>query len=84
MVCVSPHIDELKTAKIDRFHQYFKESKNYECIHEKSNTKDSSYWLCNNVYKSKRVAHGAFDCGHNINHNGCEKRWTRELRVFKA
>lgn len=83
-VCVSPHIDELKTAKIDRFHQYFKESKNYECIHEKSNTKDSSYWLCNNVYKSKRVAHGAFDCGHNINHNGCEKRWTRELRVFKA
>lgn len=82
-VCVSPHIDELKTAKIERFHQYFKHCDKYECIHEKSNTKYGDYWLCNNAYKYKRVSHGSFDCGYNISHNGCEKRWTRELRVFK-
>ena len=83
-VCVSPHIDELKTAKINMFHNYFKDSKGYECIHEESNTKNNKYWLCNNVYKSKLLKHGAFDCGLYITSNGCEKKWTRELRVFKA
>lgn len=83
-VCVSPHIDELKTAKINMFHNYFKDSKGYECIHEESNTKNNKYWLCNNVYKSKLLKHGAFDCGLYITSNDCEKKWTRELRVFKA
>lgn len=83
-VCVSPHIDEFKTAKIERFHQYFKHCDKYECINEKSNTKNGDYWLCNNAYKYKRVSHGSFDCGYDINHNGCEKKWTRELRVFKV
>ena len=83
-VCVSPHIDELKTAKIERFHQYFKHCDKYECIHEKSNTKYGDYWLCNNAYKYKRVSHGSFDCGYNIDHNGCERKWTRELRVFRV
>ena len=33
---------------------------------------------------TKLLKHGAFDCGLYITSNGCEKKWTRELRVFKA
>lgn len=84
-VCVSPHINDIKTNKIDNFRRHFQTMSGYVEFHNIDNTKLGEYWMCNNVFKSGIINHGIqYGCSLYYNENGCTKRWTRVLRVFKV
>lgn len=84
-VCVSPHINDIKTNKIDNFRRYFQTMSGYVEFHNVDNTKLSEFWMCNNVFKSGSINHGLqYGCSPYHDENGCAKKWTRVLRVFKV
>lgn len=84
-VCVSPHINDIKTNKIDNFRRYFQTMSGYVEFHNIDNTKLGEFWMCNNVFKSGVINHGMqYGCSPYRDENGCKKRWTRVLRVFKV
>ena len=84
-VCVSPHINDIKTNKIDNFRRYFQSMSGYVEIHNIDNTKQGEFWMCNNVFKSGVINHGLqYGCSPYHDENGCIKKWTRVLRVFKV
>ena len=84
-VCVSPHINDIKTNKIDNFRRYFQSMSGYVEIHNIDNTKLGEFWMCNNVFKSGVTNHGLqHGCSPYHDENGCIKKWTRVLRVFKV
>lgn len=84
-VCVSPHINDIKTNKSDNFRRYFQTMRGYVEFHSINNTKQGEFWMCNNVFKSGIIDHGLqYGCSPYHNENGCAKKWTRVLRVFKV
>lgn len=84
-VCVSPHINDIKTNKIDNFRRYFQAMSGYVEFHNIDNTKLGDFWMCNNVFKSGIINHGLqYGCSPHHDENGCTKKWTRVLRVFKV
>lgn len=84
-VCVSPHINDIKTNKIDKFRRYFQSMPGYVEFHNINNTKQGDFWMCNNVFKSGVINHGEqYGCAPYHDENGCTKKWTRVLRVFKV
>lgn len=84
-VCVSPHINDIKTNKIDNFRHHFQSMPGYVEFHDINNTKLGEYWMCNNVFKSGIISDGTqYGCSLYYNENGCVKKWTRVLRVFKV
>lgn len=84
-VCVSPHINDIKTNKIDNFRRYFQTMSGYVEFHNIDNTKQGDFWMCNNVFKSGVINHGVqYGCSPYHDENGCIKKWTRVLRVFKV
>lgn len=84
-VCVSPHINDIKTNKIDNFRRYFQTMSGYVEFHNIDNTKLGEFWMCNNVFKSGSINHGLqYGCSPYHDETGCAKKWTRVLRVFKV
>uniref|UniRef100_UPI0032168AAC hypothetical protein n=1 Tax=uncultured Draconibacterium sp. TaxID=1573823 RepID=UPI0032168AAC len=83
-ICVSPYITDTKADRIDRFKRYFE--KNFDTFRlfaSEQNTGDlaDDYWNCNNNYN------GNFDgyyCPHPHPNCGCDKKWTRIVRIFKV
>lgn len=84
-VCVSPHINDIKTNKIDNFRRYFQTMPGYVEFHNIDNPKLGEFWMCNNVFKSGSINHGLqYGCSPYHDETGCAKKWTRVLRVFKV
>jgi hypothetical protein len=84
-VCVSPHIDDIKTNKIELFEKHFEQRPSFTEIHSKTNTKYNEYWLCNTKYCEESIRHGESQyCNTDYDNNGCLKKWTRVIRVFKT
>ena len=80
-ICVSPYMNDLKTERLNSFQRYFKDNyTSYKQIEEETDGHGvgDSYWNCNNNYNGNMNRY----CTH-IN-NGCEKKWTRVLRIFKV
>lgn len=78
-VCVSPHIDEIKTERLESFKRYFgNKYDSFELLLDIQNSKNShdSYWNCNNNYKNCKC--------DDHNENGCGNQWTRVIKVFKV
>ena len=77
-VCVSPHIDEIKTERLESFKRYFENKyDSYELLSDIQNSKTTNdfYWNCNSNYKSCKCPE------HPL--NGCTNQWTRVIKVFK-
>lgn len=84
-ICVSPHIDDIKTGKLDSFMRYFKT--NYQTFHllrEAQNTKYGTFWCCNNTFKSGLIKHGGYSNCYSYDVDGCSNKWTRVMRVFSV
>ncbi len=82
-VCVSPHIDDIKTGKLETFKRYFES--NYQSFHllkEAINTKCGNFWCCNNTYKNNSVNHGIYPNCCKSDADGCANKWTRVVKVF--
>jgi hypothetical protein len=78
-VCVSPHIDDIKTERLESFKRYFES--NYDSfsligVDYTTSKNGNEYWNCNNNFNGKKC----------INHPqcGCDNKWTRVIRVFKV
>lgn len=83
-VCVSPHIDDVKTERIDSFCKFFSKSPSFTLYHDKINNKLGTFWMCNNSYKRGFVGHGSYMNCNQYNVDGCINKWTRVLKVFSV
>lgn len=80
-VCISPYINDIKADRLDSFCKLFSTFDTFETLGEKTTGGriDDEYWNCNEKYK------GNYCYKHNTTNNcGCEKKWTRVIRVFKV
>lgn len=78
-VCVSPHVDEIKTERLESFRRYFEQHYDtYRLWMDLTTTKnpDDIFWSCNNTYTRKSTCRF-----HKI--NGCNNKWTRVIKVFE-
>jgi hypothetical protein len=74
-VCVSPHIDAIKTERLESFKRHFEKNYNsFELLLEVANNKSNEFWCCNNSYKN--------DVCLEHPENGCNNKWTRVIKVF--
>jgi hypothetical protein len=79
--CVSPYINDTKSERIDSFKRHFENNySSFELLaaFNSTNRIDDLYWNCNNNFNGnlgKYCTHP--DCG-------CQKKWTRVIRVFKV
>lgn len=78
-ICVSPHIDDIKTNRVDSFKRFFE--KNYTSFtllgtETNGGMPNDNYWHCNNNFNKNMC----------FNHpvKGCSNKWTRVIRVFKV
>ena len=77
-LCVSPCIDDVKTARIDSFKCYFEKKNSFFLLGEETNPKKGIYWNCNNHYRGN-----GFCLDHLEKVNGyCANKWSRLIRVF--
>ncbi|OFX57832.1 MAG: hypothetical protein A2046_09085 [Bacteroidetes bacterium GWA2_30_7] len=79
-VCVSPYINDVKADRVDSFSRYFSQLNTHIPLVEKTTggRQNDEYWNCNEKYK------GDYCYKHSkISNCGCEKKWTRVIRVFK-
>ncbi len=80
-VCVSPHISELRTERLNSFQEFFnnKYPVNFDLISDKTfrSAITDYYWNCNNNFKGNRC----FD--HN-ERCGCDKKWSRVEKIFSV
>ncbi|GHT61854.1 hypothetical protein FACS189451_04800 [Bacteroidia bacterium] len=90
-VCVSPYINATRAQKLETFKTHFQNNYHgtYALLEEQTNTKDlnNSFWYCNNRYKDREnpFPHGRYtDCDNLHSSNGCSKKWTRDIKVFKV
>ncbi len=84
-VCISPHIDDIRTSKIDTF--AFGIEQDFECfemLNTKTDTKRSEFWNCNNMANGYSRTHGQSQYCGEFSGNPCNNRWTRVMRVFKV
>ncbi len=83
-VCVSPYINDIKSAKIQSFMDYFSNMSSFRLYHNEEDTKQSAFWACNQNFGSRHTNHGSgFGC-LNYDRNGCSNKWTRVLKVFSV
>ena len=83
-ICVSPYIDDIKSARLNSFMNHFKQLPTFSIYHSIENTKNNNFWKCNNSFQKKNFTHGdSISCG-NYNSSGCSKKWTRVLKVFSV
>jgi hypothetical protein len=80
-VCVSPYITDNKAERVDSFKRYFQNNYTSFELLASVNTSgrlEDKYWNCNNNYNG--------NLGKYCNHPecGCQKKWTRVIRVFKV
>lgn len=81
-ICVSPYITDSDSDRVDAFKRHFEQfgPMSFTNIYEVENTGKLSdpYWNCNNNHMGRMN----FNCNHKA--NGCGKKWTRIIRVFKV
>lgn len=83
-VCVSPYIDDIKTARLNTFMNHFRNRPTFLIYHDVENTKLGDFWLCNNSFQKKNFSHGnGYSCG-DYDSSGCNNKWTRVLKVFSV
>lgn len=85
--CVSPHIDAIKTERLESFKRHFENNYNsFELLLDTTSTKSLSddFWYCNNTYKQGNVNHGHYLNCSDFNECGCYNKWTRVIKVFKV
>ena len=84
-VCISPHIDDIRTHKIDTFVRLMKQGNNeFNLLNSKTNTKYNEFWNCNNMETGRSTHHGDNPYCRDLSGEPCGIRWTRVLRVFQA
>ena len=84
-VCISPHIDDLRTHKIDTFVRLMKlDDPEFNLLNSKTNTKYNEFWSCNNMATGRISKHGGNPYCGDSSGKPCGNRWTRVLRVFQA
>lgn len=83
-ICVSPYINDIKSAKIQSFMNHFEGIPSFTVYHDKENTKQGEFWSCNNSFGKMTISHGlGYTCG-NYDINGCSNKWTRIMKVFSV
>jgi len=84
-VCVSPYINDIKADRVDSFKRFFEQNNesSFELIGSMQNTNGGGdeYWNCNNKYNGN--FNGIY-CDHPHIWCGCQKQWTRVVRVFRV
>lgn len=77
-VCVSPHIDTIKTERLETFKRHFEYSNSFKLLLNITNTKSLSneFWCCNNTFKENTC--------YKHPKNGCNNKWTRVIIVFRT
>lgn len=81
-LCVSPHIDDVKTERIVSFCNSFSDKEGFTVYHEKISSKIGGFWMCNNSYERVFAGHGNYFNCSSYDEDGCSNKWTRVLRVF--
>lgn len=84
-VCISPHIDDIRTNKIDTFVRLMQQGDtDFNMLNSKTNTKYNEFWNCNNMEMGRSKHHGGTPYCKNFSGEPCSSRWTRVMRVFQA
>lgn len=83
-VCVSPYIDDIKTARLNSFMQHFRSEPTFELYHNVENSKYGEFWQCNNSFQKKQFSHGKSVSCREYDSTGCINKWTRVLKVFSV
>lgn len=83
-ICVSPYIDDIKSAKLNIFMKHFMKRTTFSLYHDIENTKQGAFWLCNNSFQKKHFAHGCEQSCKSYDASGCSNKWTRILKVFSV
>lgn len=83
-VCVSPYIDDIKTARLNSFMAHFKNEPSFVIYHNVENTKYGEFWQCNNSFLNRHFSHGASLSCRDYDSTGCSNKWTRVLKVFSV
>lgn len=83
-VCVSPYIDDIKSAKLNSFMNHFKDLPTFSVYHNIENTKYGDFWECNNSFMKNHFRHGNSSFCRDYDSSGCSNKWTRVLKVFSV
>ena len=83
-VCVSPYIDDIKTARLNSFMMHFRNKPTFVLYHDVENTKYGEFWQCNNSFKKGHFSHGTALSCRDYDSTGCSNKWTRVLKVFSV
>lgn len=83
-VCVSPYIDDIKTARLNSFMTHFQNKSTFVIYHNVENTKYGEFWQCNNSFLKRHFSHGTSLSCLAYDSMGCSNKWTRVLKVFSV
>lgn len=83
-VCVSPYIDDIKTARLNSFMRHFSNQPTFVLYHNEENTKYGDFWQCNNSFLKRHFTHGTSLSCRDYDSTGCSNKWTRVLKVFSV
>lgn len=83
-VCVSPYIDDIKTARLNSFMNHFRYQPTFLLYHSLENTKSGDFWQCNNSFLNRNFSHGDSSYCGIYDSSGCVNKWTRVLKVFSV
>ena len=83
-VCVSPYIDDIKTARLNSFMRHFSNQPTFVLYHNEQNTKYGEFWQCNNSFLKRHFSHGSSLSCRDYDSTGCSNKWTRVLKVFSV
>lgn len=83
-VCVSPYIDDIKTARLNSFMRHFSNQPTFVLYHNEENTKYGEFWQCNNSFLKRHFSHGSSLSCRDYDSTGCSNKWTRVLKVFSV
>ena len=83
-VCVSPYIDDIKTARLNSFMRHFSNQPTFVLYHNEENTKYGEFWQCNNSFLKRHFSHGKSLSCRDYDSTGCSNKWTRVLKVFSV
>jgi len=83
-VCVSPYIDDIKTARLNSFMTHFRNEPTFVIYHNVENTKYGEFWQCNNSFLKRQFSHGTSLSCRDYDSTGCSNKWTRVLKVFSV
>ena len=80
-ICISPYIDDIRSARLDFFYKHF--SENFETTQccKSINNKSGEYWNCNHNYKYHHVCENHPSCSAT---DPYKNRWTRYEIVFRS